>query len=63
MFIRETLLQLKADINSHTMIVGNFNIPLLAWTDHPNLNQTNAIAVGGKFLQLINTFNKARAKN
>lgn len=61
MFIRETLLQLKADINSYTMIVKNFNIPLLAWTDHPNLNQTNA--AGGKFLQLINTFNKATAKN
>jgi hypothetical protein len=33
-FVKETLLDLKSDIDPHTMMVGDFSIPLSLKIDH-----------------------------
>ena len=35
-YIRQTLTDIKEEIDSNTIIVGDFNIPLTLWTDHQN---------------------------
>ena len=35
-YIRQILTTMKGEIDSNTIIVGDFNIPLTPWTDHPN---------------------------
>ena len=35
-YIRQTLTDIKGEINSNTIIVGDFNTPLTPWTDHEN---------------------------
>ena len=35
-YIRQTLTDIKGDIDSNTIIVGDFNTPLTQWTDHQN---------------------------
>ena len=34
--IRQMLTAIKGEINSNTIIVGDFNIHLHRWTDHPH---------------------------
>ena len=33
-YIRQTLTDIKGEIDSNTIIVGDFNTPLTPWTDH-----------------------------
>ena len=35
-YIRQMLTTRKGEIDSNTIIVGDFNNPLTQWTDHPN---------------------------
>ena len=35
-YIRETLTDIKGEIDSNIIIVGDFNTPLRQWTDHQN---------------------------
>ena len=35
-YIRLTLTDIKGEIDSNTIIVGDFNTPLTPWTDHQN---------------------------
>ena len=35
-YIRQTLTDIKGEIDSNTIIVGDFNTPLTQWTDHQN---------------------------
>ena len=35
-YIRQTLTDIKGEIDSNTIIVGDFNTPLTPWTDHQN---------------------------
>ena len=35
-YIRQTLIDIKGEIDSNTIIVGDFNTPLTPWTDHQN---------------------------
>ena len=35
-YIRQTLADIKGEIDSNTIIVGDFNTPLTPWTDHQN---------------------------
>ena len=35
-YIRQTLTDIKGDIDSNTIIVGDFNTPLIPMTDHQN---------------------------
>ena len=35
-YIRQMLTAVKGEIDSNTVIVGDFNTPLTQWTDHPN---------------------------
>ena len=35
-YIRQTLTDIKGEINSSTIIVGDFNTPITPWTDHQN---------------------------
>ena len=35
-YIRLTLTDVKGEIGSNTIIVGDFNTPLTPWTDHEN---------------------------
>ena len=37
-YIRQTLTDIKGEIDSSTIIVGDFNTPLHQWTDHQNRN-------------------------
>ena len=37
-YIRQTLTDIKADINSNTIIAGDFNTPLHQWIDHQKEN-------------------------
>ena len=38
-YIRQLLTTLKGEIDNNTIIAGDFNTPLTAWTDHPTENQ------------------------
>ena len=33
-YIRQTPTDIKGDIDSNTIIIGDFNTPLTQWTDH-----------------------------
>ena len=35
-YIRQTPTDIKGDIDSNTIIIGDFNTPLTQWTDHQN---------------------------
>ena len=35
-YIRQTLTDIKGEIDSNTIIVGDINTPLTPWTDHQN---------------------------
>ena len=35
-YIRQTLTDIKGEIDSNTIIVGDFNSPSHQWTDHQN---------------------------
>ena len=35
-YIRQTLTEVKGEIDRNTIIVGDFNTPLTPWTDHEN---------------------------
>ena len=35
-YVRQMLTTMKGEIDSNTIIVGDFNTPLTPWTDHPN---------------------------
>ena len=35
-YIRQTLTDIKGEIDSNTIILGDFNTPLHKWTDHQN---------------------------
>ena len=35
-YIRQTLTDIKGEIDNNTIIVGDFNIPPTPWTDHQN---------------------------
>ena len=35
-YIRQTLTDIKGEIDSNTIRVGDFNTPLTPWTDHQN---------------------------
>ena len=35
-YIRQTLTDIKGEIDSNTITVGDFNTPLTPWTDHQN---------------------------
>ena len=35
-YIRQTLTDIKGEIDRNTIIVGDFNTPLTPWTDHEN---------------------------
>ena len=35
-YIRQQLTAIKEEIDTNTIIVGEFNTPLTPWTDHPN---------------------------
>ena len=35
-YIRQTLTDIKGEIDSNTILVGDFNTPLTQWTDHQN---------------------------
>ena len=35
-YMRQMLTATKEEIDSNTIIVGDFNTPLTPWTDHPN---------------------------
>ena len=35
-YIRQILMAIKGEIDSNTIIVGDFNTPLTPWTDHPD---------------------------
>ena len=37
-YIRQTLTDIKGEIDSSTIIVGDFNTPLNQWTVHQNRN-------------------------
>ena len=39
-YIKQTLTELKGEIESNTIIVGNFNLPHQQWTDHPHRKST-----------------------
>ena len=34
--VRQTLTDIKGEIDSNTLMVGDFNTPLSQWTDHQN---------------------------
>ena len=38
-YIRQLLTTLKGQVDNNTIIAGDFNTPLTAWTDHPTENQ------------------------
>ena len=35
-YIRQMLTDIKGEIGSNTIIVGDFNTPLTSWTNHPD---------------------------
>ena len=35
-YVRQMLTSMKGDINSNTIILGDFNTPLTLWIDQPN---------------------------
>ena len=35
-YIRQMLTAIKEEIDSNTIIVGDFNTPIHQWTDHPD---------------------------
>ena len=39
-YIRQTLTDIKGEIDSNTLMVGDFNTPLSQWTDHQNRKLT-----------------------
>ena len=51
----------KKDIDSNTIILGNFNTPLSKWTDLPKKSTNNAIVELNNILDQMNLTDKYRA--